>query len=648
MARTKHAWIGVVLWVLTCGRLAHGQPIVIGYTNCLAVTNLSAPLVHQISLTKWFFAHASIGDLIMEGMTNLHSTNGSFYQLQCVPITNVPPTTTNGIIYSNNHVHLADNDYIGDAQYAMTNFQSSVSNGWHYPAVNFAMNMLSFLDIWYYNTTNGAAALLAAYVKSMTNLEAAFPQTTFVYVTMPLTTLTYQFEIDVEPLDGYWRDYFNDSLRTWCATNNRVLYDVADMEAHETNGTICTFTYSNIVCEQLWPPDNQGGDACCGEVGDGAHPTNFGAEEMLARGFYALAAAFAGHNSTTLLTSSTNPAIYSQAVTFTATVGGSNGVPTGTVQFKTNNVNCGPPATLASGTAASTVTNLMEGSYGVSAIYSGDTVFLASTGTLAGGEIVLNPVTVTGLTANNKIYDATTMATLSGTARLAGVKNGDNVTLQGTPVASFASPNAGTGLVVNVSGFTLGGTNAGNYALLEPTLTANIAPAGTSNEVVSSSQPAQLGSAVTLTDTLVPLPPGAGIPTGTVQFLTNGTPAGPPIVLSNAAAAYVARTLPAGTTIITSDYSGDENFLGGSNSISQAVAPWSGSAQLISAAGGTASLTFAGISNFRYLVQRSTNLSDWVTLLATNMPAAGFFQWVDNFQDLGAMPPTAYYRLQQP
>jgi len=57
----------------------------------------------------------------------------------------------------------------------------------------------------------------------------------------------------------------------------------------------------------------------------------------------------------------------------------------------------------------------------------------------------------------------------------------------------------------------------------------------------------------------------------------------------------------------------------------------------------TATLNFAGIPGYRYIVQRSTNLADWVDILPTNVPANGAFQCLDN---LGPNPPTqAYYRL---
>jgi trimeric autotransporter adhesin len=89
---------------------------------------------------------------------------------------------------------------------------------------------------------------------------------------------------------------------------------------------------------------------------------------------------------------------------------------------------------------------------------------------------VLNP----GITANNKVYDGTTVATItSNNVVLAGVVAGDTVTLStNSYTASFASANVGNGIVVTVSGLTLTGASATNYTLTPPTgLTANITPA---------------------------------------------------------------------------------------------------------------------------------------------------------------------------
>ncbi|NOT18892.1 MAG: filamentous hemagglutinin N-terminal domain-containing protein [Sideroxydans sp.] len=84
---------------------------------------------------------------------------------------------------------------------------------------------------------------------------------------------------------------------------------------------------------------------------------------------------------------------------------------------------------------------------------------------------------VTGLSASSKTYDASTVATLTGTATVAAL-GGDSVTLGGTAIGAFADKNAGTGKAVTVSGNTLAGTDAGNYNLIQQTgLNADISKA---------------------------------------------------------------------------------------------------------------------------------------------------------------------------
>ena len=87
-------------------------------------------------------------------------------------------------------------------------------------------------------------------------------------------------------------------------------------------------------------------------------------------------------------------------------------------------------------------------------------------------------LTVTGITANNKTYDGTTTATLSGSASVAAF-GADLVAVNGNASGNFADKNAGTGKAVAVSGYTLGGADAGNYTLVQPGgLSADIGKAG--------------------------------------------------------------------------------------------------------------------------------------------------------------------------
>ena len=96
----------------------------------------------------------------------------------------------------------------------------------------------------------------------------------------------------------------------------------------------------------------------------------------------------------------------------------------------------------------------------------------------APGTLVIAPKTITGsITAANKVYDATTAATIL-TRTLTGVLSGDLVTLTGG-TATFANKNVGAGKTVTATGLSLSGANANRYVLASTTATttANITAA---------------------------------------------------------------------------------------------------------------------------------------------------------------------------
>lgn len=135
--------------------------------------------------------------------------------------------------------------------------------------------------------------------------------------------------------------------------------------------------------------------------------------------------------------------------------------PTGTYDNK--NVGTGKTVTVNGLTA--TATN------GVAAVY-GYTV--NGNASAAIGAITPATLTTSGAVAQDKIYDATTAATIIGET-LVGVLGSDIVTVSGDGI--FADANAGVEKPVT-GALTLSGTDAGNYILTQPTgLYANINPA---------------------------------------------------------------------------------------------------------------------------------------------------------------------------
>src|SRR5262249_14004375 len=88
-------------------------------------------------------------------------------------------------------------------------------------------------------------------------------------------------------------------------------------------------------------------------------------------------------------------------------------------------------------------------------------------------------LTVSGLKANDKVYDRTTTATLNTSGvTFGGLKPGDSVSLNiNGSTATFAQRDVGDNITVTVSGLSLSGPQAGNYTLVQPiTTSANITP----------------------------------------------------------------------------------------------------------------------------------------------------------------------------
>jgi filamentous hemagglutinin family protein len=102
--------------------------------------------------------------------------------------------------------------------------------------------------------------------------------------------------------------------------------------------------------------------------------------------------------------------------------------------------------------------------------------------------ITPKPLTVTGITANNKVYDTNTLAYLTnGTLGLNGLVPGDSITVSGKATAgSFLDANVNNAITVtpDLNGLNLVGNTLGNYCIasvgacvgagVDPALTANI------------------------------------------------------------------------------------------------------------------------------------------------------------------------------
>ncbi len=251
--------------------MVYGQ--IIDHRHVDHAASLPQAVMDGIAEQKWFFTHASLGQncILHKGIDGLHQEDSSRYRLTCVqvepafgPEPEAPPSpTVAGTIY---HWPRGQTDWRGK----LNMLDKAVRDkGWRFPAVDIVMDKLCFIDY---------AADAAVYLTRMAALEDDYPDTTFVYATLPLL----RTDRDDRP---EWREFnaltnkYNRSVREHCTKQDKVLLDIADIEAYDSDGEEQTYTHNGETYQTL-----------CLEYAQGtSNYLNDAGSRRLALGWYAVA-----------------------------------------------------------------------------------------------------------------------------------------------------------------------------------------------------------------------------------------------------------------------------------------------------------------------------------------------------------------------
>jgi hypothetical protein len=284
------------------------------------------------------------------------------------------------------------------------------------------------------------------------------------------------------------------------------------------------------------------------------------------------------------VTSSANPTVFGQMVTFTATVLASApgaGTPTGTVTFNDGGISIGS-GTLSGGRAAFATSSLSAGTHTITVSYSGDSNF---TGSLSSS---------IAQTVNQTVEGTTTMLASSADPSVFGQSVTFTATVtptsgSGTPTGTvtFKDGAATLGTALLSSGRAMFSTSSlavGNHSITasyggDPdftgsasiALTQTVTKDSTTTTLTSSANPSLLGQAVTFTATVAANAPGSRTPTGTVTFKSVKTTLATVVLDGTGHAAFTTSSAPAGTVSVTAVYNGDGNFLTSTGGIVQTV-----------------------------------------------------------------------------
>jgi large repetitive protein len=135
------------------------------------------------------------------------------------------------------------------------------------------------------------------------------------------------------------------------------------------------------------------------------------------------------------------------------------------------------------------------------------------------------------------------------------------VTLNGSDQATFTTSSLAVGshtITANYSGDTSFSASTGDDSASPQVVNQ----ASTTTTLASTPNPSTSGTTVTFTATVAPVSPGAGTPTGTVNFLEGATTLASSVTLNGSdQATFTISSLAVGTHTITANYSGDTDFL---------------------------------------------------------------------------------------
>jgi hypothetical protein len=272
-------------------------------------------------------------------------------------------------------------------------------------------------------------------------------------------------------------------------------------------------------------------------------------------------------------------AVFGQSETLTATVTSPAGTPTGTVTFFDGSTALGSVTVNAAGQATLTV-SLGVGNHMLTASFAGTNDFAASTSAAAAETVqrASTTVAVSPSSARAGIGQPVAFtATVTAVSPGAGTPTGTVTFKDGNLILGTVTLGAG-GTATLTTSFAAAGNHTitavyggdGNFVGSSQSLTEVVAREPSTTAIVASANPVRRRQHVTFT-AMVRAAPGAGTPTGTVTFSDGSVAIAIVNLDANGQAKLMVHFTVVGKRTIRAVYSGDANFAGSSQSLTERV-----------------------------------------------------------------------------
>ena len=365
------------------------------------------------------------------------------------------------------------------------------------------------------------------------------------------------------------------------------------------NSTLYTLAANSTTYNSAFHDITSGGNQCpggasyCSTAGASEYPATTGYDAASGLGsidFFNLLSAWPGSSTlatskTTLLAATLTPAPGAgDAITITVTSGSSASTvtPAGTVTITVDGTAQTPTLTLVNGSATYTFSSAVVGSHTITATYTGDSTYLASTGSVtvivtavasrttlsaaittpaAGATDTITITVASGSNSTTLTPTGTVTITVDGTAQSPAL-----TLVNGSATYTFSSAVVGSHTITAAySGNTTYATSTGSLIVTVITVASK-----TTLSAAATTPNAGANDAITITVTSGSSS-SIATPTGSVTITVDGTMQTPALTLVNGTATYVFSSTVVGSHTITASYSGNTTYIASSGSLNLTV-----------------------------------------------------------------------------
>ncbi len=194
--------------------------------NCTNLQNIPVTYIDQARASLHIaYEHTSHGSQIIDGMTGLFNWKGNTY------------LWNNGGFIGGLDIH--DNGITGGSDLGSPDWTSWAASTRSYLKNSSNSDINVVMWAWCGQVSSATESNINTYLNLMTSLESEFPKVRFVYMTGHLDGTGINGTLNIR----------NQQIRNYCRDNNKILYDFADIESYDPDGSYFLDKGANDNCD---------------------------------------------------------------------------------------------------------------------------------------------------------------------------------------------------------------------------------------------------------------------------------------------------------------------------------------------------------------------------------------------------------------